>query len=256
MDIGVHEFWTFMLLFARVAALLSVAPVFGSRSVPGSAKVGLAALVSYALMPLVGSQITTIPTNLFTLLVQIAAETAVGLCLGFLVLLLMASFQIAGHFVDIQMGFGIINVLNPFSEQQDSSMGLFLRQLGMTLFLILGGHLSLIGALAQSYAIVAPGGAHFAGNLSGPFSDFVMQIFLLAVRIAAPATIVLLLVDVAFAIIARTMPQMNVFIVGLPAKIIFGLMTMAFVLPAMAMAVGEVIPLFTGGAQALLRGMR
>jgi flagellar biosynthetic protein FliR len=89
-----------------------------------------------------------------------------------------------------------------------------------------------------------------------PFTDFVVQIFLLAAKIAAPATIVLLLIDVAFAIIARTMPQMNIFIVGLPAKIILGLMTVAFVLPAMAIAVGEVIPFLANGAQALLRGTR
>lgn len=256
MSVGVHEFWAFLLIFARVTALFVTAPVFGSRSAPLQTKIGLAALLSLALMPLVAPQVGSAPADLLPLIGQLAAETAVGLCLGFLVMLLMAALQMAGQFIDTQMGFGIINILNPLSEQQSSALGQFLYQLGMTLFLILGGHLYVIGTLADSFSMVGPGGARLAGDLMGVVTGIVGQMFVLAFKIAAPASIVLLVVDVAFAIIARTVPQMNVFIVGIPAKIIVGLMTVAMVLPVVAMLVAQMIPLGGAESQALLRAAK
>jgi len=256
MSVGVHEFWAFLLIFARVTALCVTAPVFGSRGAPTQTKIGLAALLSLALMPLVAPNVRAAPADLISLIGQLAAETAVGLCLGFLVMLVLTAIQMAGHFVDTQMGFGIINILNPLSEQQTSVLGQFLYQLGMTLFLILGGHLYVIGTLADSFAMVGPGGARFAGDLTGAMTGIVGQMFVLAFKIAAPAAAVLLLVDVAFAIIARTVPQMNVFIVGIPAKIIVGLMTVAMVLPALAMIVAQMIPMIGAESQAFLRATK
>src|SRR2546422_6597827 len=87
----------------------------------------------------------------------------------------------------------------------------------------MGGHVYLIATLAGSFAVVAPGGAHFAGDLSGAFTGIVGRMFLIAFNIAAPAAAVLLVVDIAFGIVARTIPQMHIFIVGMPAKIIIGL---------------------------------
>src|SRR5438105_654115 len=90
----------------------------------------------------------------WSVLIVVDPVTAVGLCLGFMVMLIFAAIQVAGQFIDTQMGFGIINILNPFSEQQGSAMGQLMVQLGMTLFLILGGHLYIISTLAGSYGIV------------------------------------------------------------------------------------------------------
>src|SRR5690242_8808575 len=92
------EVWSFLLIFSRVAALLVTAPVLGSRSVPSTVKIGMAGLFSLALMPMVARQIAAIPADLLTLIGQIAAETVVGMCLGFLVTLLFTAFEIAGHF--------------------------------------------------------------------------------------------------------------------------------------------------------------
>jgi flagellar biosynthesis protein FliR len=256
MTIGVHEFWSFLLIFARVTALFVTAPVFGNHSVPKQVKIGLAALITFALLPLVSPKVVGAPADVFTLVGQLAAETGVGLCLGFLVQLIFSSLEVAGHYVDTQMGFGIINVLNPVSEQHTSAMGQFLYQMGMVLFLILGGHLFLIGTLAGSFNAVGPGGAHFSGDMTGAFTGVVGQMFLTAFKIAAPAAAVLMVVDVAFGIIARTVPQINILIVGMPIKVIVGLTTMAVVLPAMAMVVAQMVPVLGAGAQALLQAAR
>lgn len=256
MSIGVHEFWSFLIVFARVTALFATAPVFGTRSVPARVKIGLAALISFALRPLVASLVSAPPADILSLTGRLASETAVGLCLGFMVMLIFAAIQVAGQFIDTQMGFGIINILNPISEQQGSAMGQLMYQLGMTLFLILGGHLYIISTLAGSYGIVPPGGAHFAGDATGAFTGVVGEMFVLAFKIAAPAAAVLLIVDVAFGIVARTVPQMNVFIVGMPVKVVVGLTTMALVLPMLAIIVSQMMPAYGGAAHAFLRGAR
>src|SRR5215813_11012888 len=132
MSIGITEFWSFLLVFTRVTALFVTAPVFGNRAVPARVKIGLAVLISLALRPLIVSSVVP-PMDLFALVGQLAAETAIGLCLGFMVMLLFAGLEIAGHFVDTQMGFGMINILNPISEQQSSALGQLMYQLGMTI---------------------------------------------------------------------------------------------------------------------------
>jgi flagellar biosynthetic protein FliR len=256
MTVGVHEFWSCVLIFCRVAALFTTAPVFGNRSIPKQVKVGLAAVITLAMLPLVGPKVGAAPADLVSMIAQIAAETAVGLCLGFMVQLLLSAFQIAGYYIDTQMGFGIINILNPFTEQQTSAMGQFMYQLSMTLFLIGGGHLFLIGTVAGSYLTVPPGGAQFTGDMSAAFTAFVGQLFVVAVKIAAPAAAVLMVIDVAFAIIARTVPQMNVFIVGMPVKIIVGLLTMAIVLPVLAFVVGHIPSMMSDSAQTVLQAAK
>src|ERR1041384_7315421 len=117
MSVGITEFWAFLLVFARVTALFVTAPVFGNRAIPGRVKIGLAVLLSIALRPLIAPAVKP-PSDLLSLIGQLAAETVIGLCLGFMVMLLFAGLEIAGHFVDTQMGFGMINILNPISEQQ------------------------------------------------------------------------------------------------------------------------------------------
>lgn len=256
MTIGIHDFWTFLLAFSRVTALFVSAPILGNRAVPARVKIGLSALIAFALMPLIGGSVKEAPNNLFSLIGQIAAETAVGLLLGLMVTLLFAALDVAGHYIDTQMGLSIINILNPLTQQQTSAVGQLLTQLGMTLFLIFGGHLALIKTLALSYLACGPGAAHFQGDVSGVITTLIGQMFLLALRIAAPAAVILLVVDVAFGLVARSVPQMNVFIVGLPVKVLIGLTTVAMILPVLAMMVAQMIPGLEQAATPLMKALR
>jgi flagellar biosynthetic protein FliR len=256
MNIGVHEFWSFVLIFTRVTSLCMTAPVFAMRVTPSRVKIGLGALVAFTLMPQVQSRVGPAPTNLLTMVGQLAAEIALGACLGLIAQLLISSLEMAGHYIDTQMGFGIINILNPLSEHQTSTMGQFLQQIGTVLFLILGGHLFLIRALAGSFATVGPGGAHFGGDVMAMPAQVATEMLLIAFKVAAPAAGVLLAVDVAFGIISRTMPQMNIMVVGMPLKIIVGMATMALLLPAIAVVVGGLIPSIGGSMNTLLSAAR
>ena len=252
MTIGVHEFYTFLLVFARVGALFFTAPVFGNKGIPKPTKIGFAALIAFALAPITASKVGPAPADMFSLVSAIGAETVVGLCLGLIVTLLLSAFQMAGYYVDTQMGFGIINILNPLTEQQTSLMGQFLYQAGMTLFLLAGGHLFLIESLAGSYNALPPGGAHFHGDLATAFIGMVSSMFVTAFKVAAPAGGILLIIDVAFGLIARSVPQMNVFIVGMPVKVIAGLLTLAVILPVLALMVGQMPSLIAVSMKAVL----
>lgn len=257
MAISIHEFWCFLLILARVSALIAAAPVFGTTNVPAPVKAGFSALVSMALLPLLRSAIGPAPQDLFTLVARLASEVAVGLTLGFLVVLLFAAVQIAGTYVDTQIGFGMINVLNPVARQPTSASGQLMYQLSVALFLMAGGMLYLVGAVAASYNVVPAGGAHFAGSWDTVAGALAGQMMLIALRIAAPAAAVLLTVDLAFALVARTVPQMNVLIVGLPAKIILGLATVSLALPVLAVAVHEdLVPALDSAARMILSAAR
>lgn len=253
---GATELWAFLLALARVSALMVTAPVFGNRAVPRTAKVGLSALLAFALQPLIRNSVTTPPHDLLALLGGIGAELAVGLCLGYLAAFCFAAIQMAGAFVDSQIGFGIINILNPYTETHNSALGQFFSQMTMALFLIANGHLFLLATLLGSYAAVGPAAAQLDGELTTVFAELVSRIFVLAFQLAIPIAAVLLLVDVSFAILARTMPQMNVFIVGMPAKVIIGLLTVAMVLPMMASFAGSILPAIATGSTGLLRAVR
>jgi flagellar biosynthetic protein FliR len=251
-----RDIWSFLLVFARVTALVGVAPAFSHRALPKPTKVGLSGIIALALLPLVGAKVKTTPPDLFSMIGQIGTEVAVGLCIGFLAELFFSAIQMAGQFVDVQMGFGIINVLNPLTQQHESAMGQLLYQLSMTVFMLMGGHLLLIGALADSFAVIGPGAAHLGGDISSSFTDAAGHMFNLAFRIAVPAASVLMVIDIAFAIISRSMPQMNVFLVGMPLKVVVGLITISIALPALSALVGDAIPDLMSSAHEITRAMR
>jgi flagellar biosynthetic protein FliR len=251
-----RDFWAFLLVFSRVTALVATAPVFSSAAIPRTVKVGLAGLVSLATVPVVFPHVPTPPGDLFSLAGQIGAEAAIGALLGFLANMVFAAVQIAGTVVDTQIGFAIIHVLNPYTGQPTAAIGQFYYQFALTLFLLADGHASLIGSVVGSFGVVGPGAAHFAGDVPGVLIDMMGQMFLLGFRIAVPAAAVLLVVDVSFAIVARAVPQMNVFIVGLPAKVIIGLITLSVGLPALALVLGQILPMIDTGLRAALSASR
>jgi flagellar biosynthesis protein FliR len=256
MTIGVGEFWAFALIFTRISTLFVAAPLFSSAAIPRPLKVGLAGLLAISLTPMLAPRLANVPSDIISLVTQIAAEAAVGLTLGFIARMIFAAIEVAGSFLDLQIGFSMMRILDPINGQQTAVIGSFMSQLGLTLFLIAGGHLFLIGSVAGSYGVIAPGAAHFAGNGPDAITHVAGQMLTLAFRIALPATAILLIVDVSFAIIARTVPQMNIMIVGMPLKIMVGLFTVGVVLPAVALVIGQMTPAIGTGMQAFLQAAR
>ena len=240
-DVSVHMFYTFLLVFARVGGVIAAAPLLGNHAIPRVVRAGFALIFSLSLTPMVSAKVGPVPHHLLLLAGGVLKDALFGLSIGFAARLLFAAVEMAGYFVDTQMGFGFINVINPFSQQQSSILSLFQYQLAITVYLLANGHLALLGSVADSFATVAPGAVNPHGDIALTMTTLLRTMFVLGVRLALPASAVLLVVDLAFALVARAVPQMNVFIVGMPAKIIIGLTTVALIMPIMAIIVGQII---------------
>lgn len=239
--IGAHTFYTFLLLFARTSGMLSFAPVLGNRGIPNPLKAGLALMVSLAVTPLLEPRTGAIPTSLLTLFLQLAGEAMVGMMIGFIARLFFSAVEMAGFLVDTQMGFGFLQLQNPFAEQPGSVLSVFQYQIALVLYLLMNGHLLLIGGVVDSFGVILPGGFAPQGEMGMAFLPILQALLLLCLRIALPAIAVLMVMEFAFGLMARMVPTLNVFFIGSPAKVIVGLTSIGVLLPAFALMVGQIL---------------
>jgi flagellar biosynthetic protein FliR len=223
-DLSPIEYQKFLFVLLRVGALIMFFPILGSPQVPGRIKIGLILFVSIAVFPVVRATPMHDPKSLFELVVNLFSEITIGLAVAYSARLMFTAVQIAGTVVDFQMGFGVVNVIDPQTETQVSVTAQFQNILAILFFLALDAHHIIIGAIVESFFLINP----FQIN----FSTFTPEIILLlfkatfvtAVKIAAPIMAILFFISVGLGLVARTVPQMNVFIVGFPLQIGVGLL--------------------------------
>lgn len=232
----VQSFPVFLLIFCRITAFFVVVPVFSSQSVPTTFKIGLSFFVSMVIFSS-GSMNVTVPQDLgYVLLVM--REVLIGLLLGFVAYLMFMTIQTAGSFIDIQIGFGIANVIDPMTGASAPIIGNFKYMIALLLFLSMNGHHYLLDAIVYSYKWVPLDNNLFLQMINGSLSEFLVgtfaQSFMLAFQMSAPLVAALFLTDVGLAFLARTAPQYNVFVIGVPLKIIIGLALLLILMPGMA----------------------
>lgn len=235
------QFHVFLLVFLRVSALLVVAPIFGHRNWLARAKVGLAFMVAVVLFPMVADQPLDLPTGPFAYAALMVREVLMGVVLGFTVLLLFVGIQFAGQLAGLQMGFGIVNVIDPQSSNQISIMGQFLNILAILLLLTLNGHHMILSGLVTSFETIPLGGVSFHDGLMLKLISITAQVFVIAIKISAPVLVALFLVTAAMGVLARTVPQMNVFMVGFPLQIAVGMGALVVALPLFAALVERLL---------------
>ena len=254
--IGIHQLYTFLLIFGRIGGVFVSAPFVSNRAIPAPVRAGFAAVLSMGITPLIEKQTGPIPDSLPLLAGQVSTDILFGMALGYFAKLLFSAIEMAGYFVDTQMGFGFVNLVNPFSEQQESIMSVFQYQLALTLYILMNGHLLLLGALVKSFSVLPPGAVSPQANFGLTVIPMLQLMFSLGFRLALPAVGVLLTMDVAFGLVARMVPQINIFMVGIPAKVIVGLATVALLLPTISLIVGELITGTMTGLSGLIAGSR
>jgi len=223
-----------LLMFARISSIMFLLPLIGDQGLPSIVKVGMSLMVTLLLYPVVPLAPVVMPTSLIAFFQLAVLEVLVGLALGFASQLIFYGIQMSGQVVGIQMGFGIVNVLDPMTNLEVSIISQLQYLFGFYMFLVIGGHHYFLLAVGESFRLVPIGSFHFSGGVAQQFITMTGKVFGLAIRIGAPVMVALLMTDVALAFIARVAPQMNVFIVGFPLKIAAGLVVLALSLPMFA----------------------
>lgn len=231
LNIPIIQLQSFFLIFLRVCTILLMMPLFDSKSIPSIFKIGLAFSVSILLFPVIKINTTPFLMDVLPFGLGVISEIVLGLSIGLSIRLIFAGIQLAGQLAGFQMGFAIVNVMDTFSSAQISIISQFNNLIAMLVFLVINAHHWLLRALVESFRIIPPFHFHFNSSMANHMIKLSGNMFIIAVQVAAPVIVALLLTSVALGLIARTVPQMNVFIVAFPLKIIVGILFMAFSLP-------------------------
>lgn len=229
MDITLDATWLIatLLLSVRVAAATALTAVFGPAQVPASVRV-LIAITLAAVLAAAYAGGTEIPRSVVDLGVACAVEAVIGAAFALGFLAAYAAGQVAGRVLDTQMGFGVGGLLNPEMQSLSSLLGTVFGMTAVGVFLGLDGHHVLVRTLALSVQAVPPGGMGSFGWSRGPQAAGVM--FFYGLVLAAPVMGALVLADVTLAVLARSMPQLNVFVMGFALKVLLGLGILAVTL--------------------------
>ncbi len=228
-DIIFKKYELFLLVLVRISGIFVMSPLFSSQNIPNTFKIGFTLLFSILLTSFLDvSQINNINSNYVVLIMK---ELAVGIALGFISYAFMATFYVLGQIVDMKIGFGMVNVIDPQNRVQIPLMGNFYYILAFLMFLITNGHHTFIKALVDSYDIVPIGRFSFSQDIAFSIVNILSKTFSIGFRLSAPIVVVIILTDILLGIMSRTMPQMNVFVVGLPLKIIIGMFIISLTIP-------------------------
>jgi len=246
------RFDIFLLVLVRSSGLVTTAPLFGSHNLPHQLKAALAFLLSIIMFPLVveGSRV---PSSLFAYMLAAAGEIFLGIMLGFIFMLAFITVQLAGQFIDLRMGFAIANVIDPQYQTPIPLVGQFKYLLMIFIFVITDMHHFLIQSLYRTLSIIPPGRMWLGPGFLEFFIRISTDLFRLAFQFALPVICILLVIDISFGLVARVVPQMNVFILGFPVKILTGLVMLYFTAPYIVSSIISLLDWMSGNIEFFLK---
>lgn len=252
-DFGQIE--VFLLVWIRCLSFFGVGPLLADRKIPNQIKIVAALATTFALYPSVDPSGWVVQRSLLGFALLIGREVLLGAALGIAASLVFMGIRIAGNLIGIQMGFSIVNVFDPNTASETSIIGQLQELMAVFLFLLVDGHHLLLRALAFSLERVPPGGGLDPSALAGALLPMAGTMFVTAIQVGAPMLSALFLTDAALGFVARAVPQMNVFIVGIPVKIGVGILLLVVTAPLFARLLTWHFGLMEGQLTSLLGGM-
>ena len=223
----------YLLLHLRYIGLMFSSPVFTATMSPAPFRYIFAVLLTASSIAIIKTD--TIPLIFFDGVISLGIlairELFIGVALGFVSALPLYALQVAGELTGTATGFSMAQVMDPSSQTQTSLYGQLYYLIALWMYFHWNGHLIMIRALVESLKLVPLGQVNFlpSGDLS--LARWIQELFTLAVRMVIPFYCALVLSDIGLGFLARTVPQMNIFVVGLPVKVMLGFMVLAVVLP-------------------------
>lgn len=213
----------FLTILVRVIGIFTTAPILGTKIIPNIAKVGLGLFLSYMIFSITPNQINYFrELHFLTYSILLISETIIGILLGFVASLIFNAIQFGGRLIDISMGMHIASVVDPLSSEQQSLVGQFQYILCILFFLSMNGHHLILTALLKSFSITPIGTLTFTASFANTLMQIITTSFIIGIQLAGPVVATLFLVDFSLGIIAKGVPQMNVFLTGMPLKSLVG----------------------------------
>jgi flagellar biosynthetic protein FliR len=247
-QVSQYELLTFFAVLVRYSVLVAVMPFVGDRMVPMQVKVLLALVLTVALFPALCAQGEVQPYDAAVwgattggIAGTIAGEVLVGLVLGFTAKLLFESVSFGANLVGNFMGFASASTYDPHQESQSQVVAQIQVAIAMLIFLALDGHHLMLRASLDSYRLVGLGKATFGGIASQRMIELTGQVIRFGVQLAAPVAVSMFAVNVAFGVLAKAMPQLNVLVLSFAVTSLVGLAVMLMSVPEFQGAVGAVL---------------
>lgn len=247
---------TFLLIFVRVLGLLIVVPIFSNQNVPQMSKVALAVFTSMIVLSTSSLQAPVSSENVVAFGLAVILEFIVGYTIGFGAYVVFSILSLSGQFIDMQIGFSMVNVFDPMSQIQLTITGNLYYYMLIMITLITNAHHYFLRAFLESFTYIPLGGMVISPGLNDALIGFMNNYFSMALRIATPIFFVMLITNVILGVLARAVPQLNMFVIGFPIKILFGLSTIFIMLTVFSRVSDELISESQKQMLKMIEGMR
>jgi flagellar biosynthetic protein FliR len=249
---GEQHVAAFFLVLARIGPLFLLAPLFSSKLLPARVRGIVAVALAIGMTPVVSKGVT-LPLGAFDMGALIAKEALIGAAFAFSIGALFAAISAAGTLLDTSIGFSYGSLVDPLTGTQSTVLSQAYTLVGMLIFIAIGGDGWVVQGLARTYDMVGLEQAPALGRLVGGVDAVFGSIFISAIEVAGPVLLALILTDAAFGVVSRVVPQLNVFAVGFPAKIVVGLLLVTATLPFVAGWIGSELQQDVGAALQAIR---
>ena len=235
-QLDTEKFLLFTLVLTRVSGLTMTAPIYGTKDVPMQVRVFLALALAMLIAPSQWNVSVEYPGNVLNYLVFLGAELLVGLCLGLGVVILFSGIHLAGQMISRISGMMLADVFDPSLETSVPTISRVMHIVTLAVFVCVGGHRMVMTGLLDTFQTLPPGGSAFPTSMAETFVVLLQQSFCLGIRAAVPAVTALLLSTLVMGLISRTLPQLNILMVGFGMNSMLTFAVLSLTLGAAALA--------------------
>jgi flagellar biosynthesis protein FliR len=228
----------FVLALVRAAAWLFVAPPFNTRMIPTTVKAGIAAALALGCVPHIANP--TLPSSTPGFIAALVVQVLVGVTLGMFTMLLVNALQAAGSFVDLFAGFSLSQIYDPLNGAQSAVFGRFYQLLATTLLFTTDAYLILVNGFFRSFDVIPAGGLS-TETIARLLTNNMGQFLIAAIEIAGPVLGCLFLAEITLGLLARAAPNLNVFSLAFPLRVIIALIVVAIAIPVVGPALGNLV---------------
>lgn len=222
------ELVRFIIVLTRLSGIMIFAPFFSSNSIPVSIRVAFTVVTAFVLTPSLPLRLIPSELGLSNMAGIFVTEILFGVVLGLAALCVFAGMQFAGQIISFQLGFSVINVIDPQTQVEAPVFSFLINYIGLLIFLMINGHHWFLMAINESFTALPIGGLQIRGALVEQIVGLSASILVIGLRIAGPVIAVTVIADVVIGIIGRTAPQINLLVVGMPLKLLIGFGCLSF----------------------------